>query len=222
MATHELRNPVTGIRANAQLMRRRARYSERAVDAIVAQADRLGRLIDDLLLASQIEADRLELRVADTDLAAEARAAAEAARAERTSLRAEVPPEPLVVLADQQRLRQVLANLLTNAIKYSPDGSEVVLRVTRADGEARMAVIDHGVGIPPEALPHLFDRFFRAEGAAARAQGLGLGLYITRRIVEGHGGTIGVESELGRGSTFTVVLPLHQERRAARSRRSLP
>ncbi|MDP8923879.1 MAG: PAS domain S-box protein [Chloroflexota bacterium] len=210
MASHELRNPVTAIRGYAQLMRRRGSYSERSVDAIIAQADQLRRLIDDLLLASQIEADRLDLRVAETDLAAEASAAAEDVRADRPSLRVEVPPEPLVVPADQQRLRQVLANLLTNAIKYSPDGSEVVLRVVRGDGEALMTVTDRGAGIPPEALPHLFDRFFRAEGAAARAQGLGLGLYITRRIVEAHGGRIGVESELGRGSTFTVALPLRQ------------
>jgi signal transduction histidine kinase len=210
MASHELRNPVAAIKGHAQLMRRRGSYNERSVEAIVAQADQLRRLIDDLLLASQIEADRLDLSVEETDLVAEARAAAEAARAERPALRVEAPPEPIVVLGDQHRLRQVLANLLTNAIKYSPDGSEVVLRVARAGGEARVTVADRGVGIQPEALPHLFDRFFRAEGAAARAQGLGLGLYITRRIVEAHGGTVGAESELGRGSTFTVVLPVHQ------------
>ena len=207
MASHELRNPVSAIKGHAQLMRRRGAYSERSVEAIIAQADQLRRLIDDLLLASQIEADRLDLRVADVDLVAEARAAAEAARADRPALRVEAPPEPLVVVADQQRLRQVLANLVTNAIKYSPDGSEVLLRVARAGGEARVYVTDHGVGIPPEAVPHLFERFFRAEGAAARAQGLGLGLFITRRIVEAHRGTITVESELGRGSTFTVSLP---------------
>ncbi len=209
MASHELRNPVAAIKGHAQLMRRRGSYSERSIEAIVAQADQLRRLIDDLLLASQIEADRLDLRVAETDLAAEARDAADAARAGRPALRVVAPLEPVVVLADRQRLRQVLANLLTNAIKYSPDGSEVVLGVARADGEAWVTVTDHGVGIQAEALPHVFDRFFRAEGAAERAQGLGLGLYITRRIVEAHGGTIRAESELGRGSTFTVALPLH-------------
>lgn len=209
MASHELRNPVTAIKGHAQLLRRRGSYSERSVGAIIAQADQLQRLIDDLLLASQIEADRLDLHVVETDLVAAAGAAAEDARAERPTLRVEAPPAPLVVLADRSRLHQVFANLLTNAIKYSPDGSEVVLRVMRGDGEARVAVADHGAGIPPEALPHLFDRFYRAEGAAARAQGLGLGLFITRRIVEAHGGSIGVESEVGRGSTFTVILPLH-------------
>ena len=208
MASHELRNPVAAIKGHAQLMRRRGAYSEQSVNTIVAQADQLQRLIDDLLLASQIEADRLDLRMDETDLVAEARAAAEAARAERPSLCVEAPPEPLVVLADRHRLRQVLANLLTNAIKYSTEGSEILLRVTSADEVVRVSITDHGVGIPPEALPHLFDRFFRSEGAAARARGLGLGLFITRRIVEAHGGTIVVDSELGRGSRFTIALPL--------------
>jgi len=208
MATHELRNPVTGIRANAQLMRRRARYSERAVDAIVAQADRLGRLIDDLLLASQIAADRLDLRQEERDLVAEARDAVTYVGESGAAIRVEAPAEPLVASVDRQRLGQVLANLLTNAIKYSPEGGEIVVRLDRRADEVRMAVIDRGVGIPHHALPHLFDRFYRVAGAADRAPGLGLGLYISRRIVEAHGGRIEVESEPDSGSTFTVVLPM--------------
>jgi PAS domain S-box-containing protein len=208
MASHELRNPVTAIKGHAQLMQRRESYSARSVETIVTQADQLRRLIDDLLLASQIQADRLDLHLAEIDLVAEAHIAAEGARMDRPSLRVETPSTPLLVQADQQRLRQVLANLLTNAVKYSPDGSEIVLRVSRSEGEARVAVIDQGVGMPPEALPHLFERFFRAEGAAERAPGLGLGLFITRRIVEAHGGNIHVESELGQGSTFSITLPL--------------
>ncbi len=208
MATHELRNPLTGIKGNAQLMRRRATYSERAVDAIVAQADRLERLVDDLLLASQIEADRLDLVTEETDLVAEARAAADAWGVAETSIRVEAPVESIVVLADRRRLGQVFANLLENAIKYSRDGGEIVVSVGRKEDEARVAFVDRGVGIPPESLPRLFDRFYRAPGAAGQAPGLGLGLYISRRIADDHGGRIEVESELGRGSTFTVVLPL--------------
>jgi PAS domain S-box-containing protein len=208
MASHELRNPVAAIKGHAQLMQRRESYSARSVETIIGQSDQLRRLIDDLLLASQIQADRLDLRLMPTDIVAEAQQAADGARVHRAALRVEAPSEPIVVLADQQRLRQVLANLLTNAIKYSPDPSEVVLSVRRIDDEARVAIIDRGIGIPPDAIPHLFDRFFRAEGAAERAQGLGLGLYITRRIVEAHGGSITVASELGRGSTFSIALPL--------------
>ena len=211
MASHELRNPVTAIKGHAQLMQRRQAYSARSVETIVTQADHLRRLIDDLLLASQIQADRLDLQLAEVDLVAEAHVAADGTRADRPSLRVEAPAEPVVVMADRQRLRQVLANLLTNAVKYSPDGSEIVVRVGRTAGEARVAVVDRGVGIPPEALPHLFDRFFRAEGAADRAQGLGLGLFITRRIVEAHGGSIHVESTPGQGSTFSIVLPMAPE-----------
>ena len=208
MATHELRTPVTSIKATAQLMRRRAAYSERALDAIVAQTDTLGRLIDDLLLATQIEADRLQLRPEETDLVAEAQAAAELLGADGPGVRVEAPPAPVVVSVDRQRLGQVLANLLTNAIKYAPDGGEIVVRVDRGVDEARVAVVDRGPGIPSDALPHLFDLFYRVPSASSRARGLGLGLFISRRIVEAHGGRIEVASKPGAGSTFTVVLPV--------------
>jgi signal transduction histidine kinase len=179
------------------------------VDAIVTQAGQLGRLIDDLLLASQIEADHLDLHLVATDVVTEARQAVEEMRAVRSTLCLEAPHGPLTVLADAYRLRQVFANLVTNAIKYSPEGSDVVLRLTRSEAEVHVAIIDHGVGIPDGAIPMLFDRFYRAEGAARQARGVGLGLYITRRIVEAHSGRITVASEPGRGSTFTVTLPVH-------------
>lgn len=209
MATHELRNPLAGIKGNAQLMRRRAAYSERAVDAIVAQANQLDRLIEDLLLASQIEADRLELMPEKIDLVAEVLAAADALGVAEALVCVEAPSVPVQVMADRQRLGQVFANLLTNAVKYSgAHGGEIVVRVDRAGDEAHVSFVDQGAGIPPEILPRIFDRFYRAPGAAGRAPGLGLGLYISHRIVEAHGGRITVESEVGAGSTFTVVLPL--------------
>jgi PAS domain S-box-containing protein len=208
MTTHELRTPVAGIKGNAQLMQRRGQYSERAVEAIVAQADRLGRLIEDLLLASQIEADRLLLRRADRDLVGEARDAVAQLGEVGSVVRVEAPDAPLIVSIDRQRLGQVWANLLTNAIKYSPDGGEILVRVDRQANEARVTVIDHGVGIPPEAVPRLFDRFYRVAKAADEAPGLGLGLYISNRIVQAHGGRIEVRSTPGQGSAFTVVLPL--------------
>lgn len=208
MASHELRNPVAAIRGHAQLMRRRGSYSAPAVETIMAQADQLGRLIDDLLLASQIQAERLDLRLEEVDAAAEARTAAEHLQAQGQDIRVEADDGPLPVRADPQRLAQVFANLLTNAIKYSPAGSEVIVRAQRHGDQAEVAVIDNGIGIPAEALPSVFDRFYRVASNSERAQGLGLGLFITRRIVEAHGGRIAVASEVGRGSMFTISLPL--------------
>lgn len=208
VTTHELRTPLTGIRANAQLMQRRAAYNERAVAAIIAQADTLQRLTDDLLLASRIQADHLTLVLEQTDLVAAARAAVESLGADESVIRVEAPEGPLMVSADQQRLGQVVTNLLTNAIKYSPEGSEITVRVTLHMQEARISVADHGIGIPPDALPHVFERFYRVAGGTGRVPGLGLGLYISRRIIEAHGGRIDVESAPAYGSTFTVTLPL--------------
>jgi signal transduction histidine kinase len=114
----------------------------------------------------------------------------------------------LKVQADKQRIAQVFANLLTNAIKYSSPASEIVMQVRRDDRFALVDVIDQGSGIPAEALPHLFDRFFRVRETQRSATGLGLGLFISRRIIEAHGGQLTVVSAPGRGSTFTVSLPL--------------
>jgi len=109
---------------------------------------------------------------------------------------------------DRGRLEQVLQNLLSNAVKYSPDGGEIILRVEDLGEQARVSVVDRGMGIPAAVLPRLFERFYRAESAAARAiRGTGLGLYITRGLVEEHGGRIWVQSRPDEGSTFTFTLP---------------
>lgn len=216
MTSHELRNPLAVIKARAQLMRRRG-YSESAVDAILSSAEDLDRLINDLMLASQIQAERLTLYTTVSDLVAEARAAAEefadrgfAIRFETAAVEGSVRVE-----VDRARMHQVFANLLTNAVKYSGECPDVIVRVGHDDHEARVEVIDHGIGIAPEIQPYVFDRFFRAEPTASRIQGVGLGLFITRRIVEAHGGSISVASEPGQGSTFTVRLPCATERLGA-------
>lgn len=207
MTSHELRHPLTSIKGQAQLMRRRAAYSERAVDAIVEQTDRLGRLIDDLLLASLIEADRFEIRREPVDLVREVSQAVEQIQAEEHPIQIETTASSFLVLGDRQRLGQVFANLLSNAAKYSPAGQEITVRIRTDDTAASVAVADRGVGIPPEDIPRLFSRFYRADGAARRIQGLGLGLYITNRIIHAHDGSIEVKSQLGAGTTFTVTLP---------------
>ena len=209
MVTHELRNPVTSIMGFAELMQRRG-LIEQAVDTIAAEARRLDRLIGDLLDVTRLEVGRLELRRTSVDLVELAQATAEQAQAltELHAVRVEVAGEPRPGWWDRDRLGQVLRNLLSNAVKYSPEGGEIRIRVEHLDGEARVSVVDAGVGIAPEALPRLFDRFYRTDQAlASGVEGLGLGLYITRSLVEAHGGRLWAESALGAGSTFTISLP---------------
>ena len=207
--THDLRSPLTSIKGFAQMMRRRGAYDEPTLDAIVTQARRLDRLIGDLLDVSAMESGQLELRWTGMDLVPLVRASAEQAQALTTkhTVRVEAPDRPLVGRWDRDRLEQVLENLLSNAIKYSPNGGEVLVRTQDLGLEARISVTDHGAGIPTDVLPRLFSRFYRAEATARDVQGLGLGLYISKSLVEAHGGRIWVESAPGCGSTFTLTLP---------------
>lgn len=117
-----------------------------------------------------------------------------------------------MIMADAQRIGQVLDNLLSNAVKYSGAGGSVTINAVQVAGAVRIAVTDSGIGIAPEDIPHLFTRFYRAGNvAASKRTGTGLGLYITKAIVDGHGGHIEVESQLGRGCTFRVRLPTGEE-----------
>lgn len=209
MVSHELRNPLASLLGYAQFMQRSQCYDKQAVEVIIGQSRQLDRLIGDLLDVSRLEAGRLELRHASVDLVALARTSAEQARGLSGThvIRVDAPDRPLVGWWDEGRLAQVLQNLLSNAIKYSP-GGEIVLRVQDLGDGAQLAVTDRGVGIASEELPFVFERFYRSSSAAAsRIRGIGLGLYISRLLVEAHGGRIRVESQPGRGSTFTLVLP---------------
>jgi NtrC-family two-component system sensor histidine kinase KinB len=210
MVTHELRNPLASLRGYAQIMRHRGEYMERGLDVILTQSRRLERLIGDLLDVSRVESGQLALQRDETDLVSLSRAAADQAQAltRAHEVRFEGPDEPLFGWWDRDRLAQVLQNLLTNATKYSPDGGTIVVRVAGDGGEVRVSVADQGPGIAPEALPNLFRRFYRtAEAKISGAEGLGLGLYISRSLVEAHGGRIWAESIPGQGSTFTFTLP---------------
>ena len=123
------------------------------------------------------------------------------------SIRLDIPEALPAISADSMRLERIFTNLLSNAVKYSDPGSPVVLRVRRVGGFVEVSVIDQGRGIAAEELPHLFERFYRAKGGR-KTEGVGLGLYITRKLVEAHGGGIWVESELDKGSTFYFTLPV--------------
>ena len=209
-ATHDLKTPLTGIIGYAQLLQRRGDYDEQAVSAIIGQARRVARLVDDLLDIVHLETGRLQLVQAPMDLVTLVRATAEQVQARSPAPRVEVeaPERPVVGWWDSDRLAQVFHNLLSNAIKYAPGGGVVQVRVEEVGREVRVSVRDDGPGVLPEQLPWLFEPFYRAPTAAAsQSQGLGLGLSIARGIVEAHGGRIWAESTVGAGSTFTVMLP---------------
>jgi PAS domain S-box-containing protein len=217
MVGHELRNPLAGIRGFAQLMARRQAYSAEAVNTIIAKVDSLNRLVGELIQASQIGSRRLALRRVECDLVAEARDSLEQARtlSDKHELRLETPSKSLWGWWDRDRVGQIFSNLLLNAIKYSPDGGEILVRVEDQGGQARVSICDQGIGIEAEALPKLFDRFYRFEAASGAAPGLGLGLHITKALVEAHGGQIEATSSAGQGSTLSFTLPYRSDEPAA-------
>jgi PAS domain S-box-containing protein len=212
MVTHELGNPLAAVRGYAQLMRRRGAYDEQAVDTIVAKTGLLERLIRDLLESTRVDLGRMSLQPSWVDLSAQAREAIELVedRGPDHRLRVEATELPLQVWCDRDRVAQVFANLLDNAVKYSPTGGEIVIRLEATPTEARVSVADQGVGMAPETLARLFEEYFRVGGSQTETEGLGLGLYITRGIVEAHGGRISATSTVGLGSTFSFTLPRGQ------------
>jgi two-component system, OmpR family, sensor histidine kinase VicK len=207
MVSHDLRSPLTIIRASAQLLQRRGEYRETTIATILDYADRMARLIDDLADVVRLEEGHLPLQREPLDLVALTRecAAGVEEHSERHAIRVEAPDAAICGEWDRVRLEQVVENLLGNALKHGAEDGEVVVRVEERAGEARLSVRDSGPGIDPAHVPHLFDRFYRANTGSS---GLGLGLYISRILVEAHGGRIWVESRPGHGSTFTMALPL--------------
>jgi len=210
--SHELRTPLTVIKGNVDLMRRMKKVDEESLDNIEDEADRLTRLVGDLLLEAQAESGKLPLHFAplelDTLLLEVFKEMRILAR-ERVQIR--IPEiDQIVINGDRNRLKQVLINLIANAIKYTPQGGEVVLSLGKFADNARLIVRDTGLGIPAEDLPHIFERFYRAEKSRSRSKigGFGLGLSIAYWIVNHHGGQIEVDSAEGKGTTFCIYLPM--------------
>jgi signal transduction histidine kinase len=219
MATvsHDLKSPLTFIKGLASLRRKRAQPTPDnqllldALEQIESSAGRMARQLDDLVDASRLQAGRpLELRREPTDLVAMAREVAREHQqtTERHVVQVESSQPVLVGDWDAARIERVLSNLLNNAIKYSPRGGAVRVRVASDENAAIMQVQDYGEGIPERDLPHIFERFRRGGNVEHKIPGTGIGLAGARQIVEMHGGTIRAESRVGEGSTFTVQLPL--------------
>ena len=213
MVTHDLRSPLAALRLNAQLLQRRQEYHESTVQNIVSQVDHIARLTDQLADVVRLEAGRLVLDRESAPLAETVRTgiAAVSARQATGRIRVEEPKDPIVAWIDRARVAQIVQNLVDNAIKYSPDGLPITVRLAQVGDIAQITVIDRGIGMSPETRKHLFDRFFRGSESDGNGQGLGLGLYITRMLVDAHGGTIDVEPGIEVGTVFTVHLPIDRK-----------
>jgi two-component system, OmpR family, phosphate regulon sensor histidine kinase PhoR len=215
--SHELRTPISTISLLAETAAREAAavgVPERLRDRIAkieVETGHLAQMVAEILDLARIEGGSSIVPEDDVVLARLAEAAAERLRlfAERAGVRIVVDADPVTpsVRGEEQRIGQVLVNLVHNAVKFSSDGGEVAIRVLPAGDGARVEVIDHGIGIARADRARVFERFYKADRARVRGGGTGLGLAISRHIVAAHGGTIGVESQEGRGSTFWFVLP---------------
>jgi signal transduction histidine kinase len=235
VVSHELRSPLTAIKGYTQhLVRRIERrlrnaqqeylkqgkaittadlpesYDLRSLSIVQSQSDHLERLVNDLLDLSRVQWGKLHLQYSRfflSDVLSESVRSAQAS-AEQHTIYLDIATRDTDIVADKMRLSQVIGNILDNAIKYSPHGGQVTVKLERQDDEYLVSITDQGIGIGPEYLDHIFERFYRVRNTASRQySGIGLGLYVTRAIVEGHGGRIWVSNNDGLGCTFSFTVP---------------
>jgi two-component system phosphate regulon sensor histidine kinase PhoR len=214
-ASHELRTPLAAVYGAIRTLRRKDRPSSPELDAqllamIETEAHRLAEIVDQILVSTEIDRGSVPLRSEACDLRELCESAVESARVrapQTIELELDVP-DGVVVHTDPSRLRQIVVNLLDNAVKYSPRGGRVELRVAEGDGSVAIEVADQGLGIPAEAQERIFEKFVRLDPEMRRGVGgSGLGLYISQELVERMGGRLRVDSRPGHGSTFTIQLP---------------
>ena len=216
-ASHELKTPLTVVRAGVERAITRPDMPPETLaplEETLQEVNRMTELLDSLLTLARADEGRAELHREPVDLREILEEAGETGEllAEHAGVGMEIrmPPDPVVVSVDRSRVRQLALNLIENAVKYTPRGGHVAVELGSNDGRAVFTVADTGIGIAPGDLPHVFDRFWRADSARTRTSeraGTGLGLAICKWIAEAHGGTIEVQSRPGRGTTFTVGLP---------------
>ncbi|MDX1435759.1 MAG: ATP-binding protein [Anaerolineales bacterium] len=214
VVSHELRTPVALIKGYVSTLRREDATWDRAVldDGLMVieeETDRLSEMIENLLDASRFQAGGISLKLADLSLAELAKQQAERfqTQSDRHKIRVDFPEKFPIVLGDQDRLTQVLDNLISNAIKYSPDGGEITIQGQLQQRHVIVCVADPGIGIAPGDMPHVFDRFYRTSEATRKTKGAGLGLYLTRAIIEAHGGRIWIDPKRKAGTEICFSLP---------------
>lgn len=213
MVSHELRSPLSHIIASTELMREANLSSEQQQDLlniVYAQSNRLNRFVEQILDISQLEADTVKAEQKPVALKPLIEQIIKAFEIKANTHRFEltVPEEPTIVLGDEGKIQTVLDNLLENAVNYSPKGSRISIEVSDRDKEVVTSVIDEGIGIPANQLERIFERFHRVNASDDQEQyGYGLGLYISKRLIEIQGGSIWAKSEVGRGSRFSFSLP---------------
>jgi len=215
IASHELKTPITSLKLMLQMMERTTVKNEEMKDFIgsvkksIKQVDKLVGLIKDLLDVTKIQSGKLELQKTTFLLDDLVRECCEESQMQSPHHKLTIEGDTnITVNADRNRLEQVLVNLISNAIKYSPEADKVIIRVERVPEGAKISITDFGIGIPADKLPMIFDRFYRVDEKSQRYAGLGLGLYISSEIIRRHDGYIIIESEVGKGSTFWFVIPV--------------
>jgi signal transduction histidine kinase len=180
------------------------------LEVIEEESDRLTKLIDDLLDASRLQAGAMTLNRTEVALDHLSAQLAERFRtqSEQHTFEVEFPKDFPIITGDEERLTQVLSNLLSNAVKYSPEGGKVTVSGEKRTDSVVVSVADEGLGLAPEDVPRVFDRFYRSADAARKTQGAGLGLYLAKAVVEAHGGRIWVDDRVKRGARICFSLPL--------------
>lgn len=215
VASHELRTPITSLKASLQLLNRVPEHLiEERLPILLQKANKslnkVSNLIADLLNASNLNEGYLRLNKTNFQISKLIDECCDYVRIEgKYNIIVEGDVE-MEIYADMNRIDQVIVNFVNNAIKYAPQSKEIRIRVERLENNVKISVIDKGMGIPAQKQPYLFDRYFRADTSGLQYSGLGLGLYINSEIIKKHGGELGVDSKLGRGSSFWFTLPLYQ------------
>ncbi|WP_428330587.1 PAS domain-containing sensor histidine kinase [Mucilaginibacter sp.] len=213
IASHELKTPITTLKASLQLLEKvksepSSQLIPKLIDQSIKSVKKISTLVEDLLNVSRTRDARLKLTKTTFNIAGLLNACCNHIRIAGKYTLTVQGDEELLIYADEHAIDQVVVNLVNNAVKYAPDSLEIFLIIENLGNMVKLSVKDHGPGIEPEKIPHLFDRYYQAQPSGFNNSGLGLGLYISAEIIRKHGGEIGVDSTLGKGSTFWFTLPL--------------